>query len=116
MPTDRSYPVEHYPGDWYRQLKLVVREPDRWLEVARASSSPEAARIHRKVKAMLRGFQHFPGQDPLIKEMMEARRIQLRKRWDPLAKVVFIEACVFQRPSEAAAAFLEQLKQKSESN
>lgn len=116
MPTTRPYPVEHYPKSFFEALKKAAREKDIWHTAATAPTSKEAASLHRKLQAMLRGFQVFQGQDRLVEELVAQGRFQVRKRWDWKVQVVFLEVCTIMRPSEAAAAFLEQLKQNQESS
>lgn len=116
MPTNRAYPIEHYPHNFLLALRKAAQVRNEWHVAAEARSSREAGILHRKLGAMLKGFKDFPGQDARLTELAIAKRFQARKRWDARLQIVFIEVCSYERPSEQAAAYMEELKRKFESS
>lgn len=112
MPTKRPYPPEHYPPMYFAAVKEAVAEKNTWFIAAKAADSNEAARVHTKLKAMLKHVETFAGQDPAIVEAVRNKRIHIKKVYDAKARLVNINICMYSRPSEDAASYAQDVLKK----
>ena len=115
MPNKRPYPPEHYPVSYLEAVINAVREPNIPFAAVEARDSKEAGRAHTKLKAMLQHVEIFAGQDPKLVEAVRNKRLHIRKHWDPKAKIVYVNVCMYSRPSEDAAGYLEEAQKKIQS-
>ena len=111
MPSKRPYPPEHYPKGYFDAVKSAVACHNAWFDAAEARDSKEAARVHTKLKAMLKHVETFAGQDPKIVDAVRNQRLHVRKHWDGKAKIVYVRVCMYSRPSEEADASFAAWKQ-----
>ena len=115
MPSKRPYPPEHYPPSYFEAVQKAVAAHDQWFIAASAVDSKEAARVHTKLKAMLKHVETFAGQAPKIVEAVREKRLHIRKEWDWKMKLVHLRVCMYSRPSELGNAYMEELIRKQQS-
>ena len=115
MPSKRPYPPEHYPASYFEAVRQAVAKRNVWFTAHEARDSKEAARVHTKLKAMLKHVETFAGQEPVLVEAVRNKRLHIRKHWDPKAKIVYVNVCMYSRPSEDAAGYLEEAQKKIQS-
>lgn len=108
MPSKRPYPPEHYPASYFEAVRQAVAKQNVWFTAHEARDSKEAARVHTKLKAMLKHVETFAGQEPTLVEAIRNKRLHIRKDWDARAQIVRINVCMYSRPSEDAAGYAEK--------
>lgn len=112
MPTKRPYPPEHYPPAYFAAVKQAVAAKNVWFTAAKAADSKEAARVHTKLKAMLKHVETFAGQDPAVVEAVRGKRLHVKKVYDAKARLVEVNVCMYSRPSEDAASYIPDVLKK----
>jgi len=107
MPLTRAYPINHYPVSFYTALVKAVELPNIWHTACVCPNAQQSAIEHRRLRAMLRGFTDFPGQNEKLRKAVETKRISVRKEWIWQLKEIRLQVRFQTRPSEDAEGYLE---------